>query len=1455
MFPSGLTFLNRLWVLGGWSPGTGNRSDVWWSGGVTPEVRTPPQIVLDPQSLTRIVGSNVIFTVSATGAQPLSYRWRFNGAALSDGGRVSGAASTSLAISNLLTSDAGNYTVVVTNTYGSVTSAVATLAVLAPPVITAQPANRSVMVGETLAFGVSATGTAPLNYRWSKNGTLIPNSNTHTWLFAPARVTNSGDYQVVITNLAGSVTSAVANIVVSPIIVSNALASQRSGTDFVDITYDLAAPKPCNITLQASRDGGLTWIVPISTVTGDVGSGVRAGTARRIQWAAGVDWPGQSTASMIVRIGAFETNTVTSAFAVNTVSSGNWTLLAWADRNANNLADAGESLPGAEVFFKGRTSAQYLGVTGADGKLQITQKLQAGDQLFVRKAITNAPAAKPGRDAVGNAMFTLWLDSDLGDADATAGSGAWSSYTVSAAEVDAAKSGTPLAVRLRHTVIEWHLIVAAEMSDAGFINKLKKGFESASTYLFDVTDGQMKFGNIAIYPGTSQNSERWKYADMTILNGEQWPQANPDGIYHSNNWYQTHMYFGNSWGGPPDKSTYYTTIVHEFGHYAFGLGDEYRDGNYADAPWADYRASHPLETPANYGLMDNQYVSSEMSSLNDYLPAYPYPSWVTNVTSHLQWRELFTSPTWYPSWQWLEGRFQQTYAGVPVEIVVPPPGQYLGNDQRSSEDRSGPTAIPAPYSLCHFPATAANAVQNNLANESPTQITVLLHGKPVAGALVARAPASGNGRSVLGVTDLAGTLTTYDLAPGDQLLATYRRLSSAVLVTSQQLISGRGQIELASDLQRGGATTDDAGVLNDGDDGNLGVVVWATVQTGTNLLFELGLQSSVPLVAGPTAMIHPNDGVGISLPLSPTAPLKFAGANWIGEPAGGASDLSCASTNQSILSVDQFQFWPVDPMDGVSAYARDGWAEVYLPPNCVTQQTLAVVYSTRAPTIRQTGFTATQVGPALSLALGTTIQLNGQSATLNLSYREADLAGVDETSLKLYQWNSQLASWQLVPCTLSVSLNVVTAQITNLGVFTLFANASPDVTPPAPINDLQAFTGTNGWTVLFQWTAVGDDGTHGRAADYVLKFSDAPINVTNWPSASTLDVGFAPHPNSTPESCVRSLPDPGVQYYFAIRARDEAGNLGPLGNVTQARSGWLDTDGDDLPDQWETSFNLNSTNHTDGTSDNDGDGLTNLDEFQRGTNPSLWDTDGDSLGDGWEANHGLNPLDPADADQDSDGDGLNNRDEYLHLTAPDNSDTDGDGLPDKWEWDYDLCPFSAAVNHDGLSDPDHDGLTNLQEFQLGRNPHLFDNLHLKLASAPTNGSVRLSIFGEVGKNYSLSASTNLVEWVQLRYAFCTNTWTEVMVESANLPQQFFRLGPVGDKPQVRLESFRSLTETNQIQLRLLGDSYLGWVVQTSTNFLQWTDVNTVIVVEPWTTVDGPAFNPQEERRFYRLRLP
>lgn len=117
----------------------------------------------------------------------------------------------------------------------------------------------------------------------------------------------------------------------------------------------------------------------------------------------------------------------------------------------------------------------------------------------------------------------------------------------------------------------------------------------------------------------------------------------------------------------------------------------------------------------------------------------------------------------------------------------------------------------------------------------------------------------------------------------------------------------------------------------------------------------------------------------------------------------------------------------------------------------------------------------------------------------------------------------------------------------------------------------------------------------------------------------------------------------------------------------------VSTVGDGIPDDWKIAHGLSITDPSVAGQDPDHDGLTNLEEFQNGTDPNNPDTDGDGILDGDEVHkYHTNPL-----KADTDGDGLTDAEEIRLGTDPLNPDTDGDGIPDGIEVKLGLNPLVA----------------------------------------------------------------------------------------------------------------------------------------------------------------------------------
>ena len=200
----GITLLGACGGGGGGSTGPGGGGGT----GVGPSITTEPA----NQSVT--AGQTATFSVTASGTAPLSYQWRRNGT------NISGATSASYTTPAATSGDNGAlFSVVVTNSAGSVTSSNATLTVTTAavaPSITAQPASATVTAGQTATFSVTASGTAPLSYQWRRNGTSISGATSASYTTPAATSGDNGAlFSVVVTNSAGSVTSSNATLTVT----------------------------------------------------------------------------------------------------------------------------------------------------------------------------------------------------------------------------------------------------------------------------------------------------------------------------------------------------------------------------------------------------------------------------------------------------------------------------------------------------------------------------------------------------------------------------------------------------------------------------------------------------------------------------------------------------------------------------------------------------------------------------------------------------------------------------------------------------------------------------------------------------------------------------------------------------------------------------------------------------------------------------------------------------------------------------------------------------------------------------------------------------------------------------------------------------------------------------------------------------------------------------------------
>jgi hypothetical protein len=173
----------------------------------------PPTITTQPAAQSVTEGETATFTVAASGTTPLSYQWNKNGST------IPGATGTSLVVASTASDNGAMFAVTVTNPAGSVQSDAVRLTVMAgavAPTIVAQPANQVVTAGQTATFSITANGTAPLSYQWSKNGTAIVGATSASYTTPATTSADTGTvFAVTVTNVAGSVTSATATLTVN----------------------------------------------------------------------------------------------------------------------------------------------------------------------------------------------------------------------------------------------------------------------------------------------------------------------------------------------------------------------------------------------------------------------------------------------------------------------------------------------------------------------------------------------------------------------------------------------------------------------------------------------------------------------------------------------------------------------------------------------------------------------------------------------------------------------------------------------------------------------------------------------------------------------------------------------------------------------------------------------------------------------------------------------------------------------------------------------------------------------------------------------------------------------------------------------------------------------------------------------------------------------------------------
>jgi hypothetical protein len=367
------------WTLGGGTPPPGSAAfrltlenlELTAAGG--PPVATVPVIEVQPQAQTIVLGGSVTFAVIASGTPAPSYQWR------KDGSPITGATGASLILSPTNAAHAGVYTVLVSNSAGSVVSNPARLTFEGAPIITQHPGPQTAVTGGTVTFTAAATGSPAPALQWLKDGTELPGATLATLTLSEVTAANVGSYALRATNPAGSATSNAAALSLegAPLITVQpvGLAVPAGGEATLTVAA-LAAPAP---TYQWRKDGVALPGATLATLRIATATPADAGAYTVV-----VTNP-RGTATSDPAVLSVRQTEVAGTYFGPLAGGGTWALALRSDRTATFLAllpDAGSAVvastpvaPDGSFFTAGTTRPTGTDPTGTGESFELRGRI------------------------------------------------------------------------------------------------------------------------------------------------------------------------------------------------------------------------------------------------------------------------------------------------------------------------------------------------------------------------------------------------------------------------------------------------------------------------------------------------------------------------------------------------------------------------------------------------------------------------------------------------------------------------------------------------------------------------------------------------------------------------------------------------------------------------------------------------------------------------------------------------------------------------------------------------------------------------------------------------------------------------------------------------------------------------------------------------------------------------
>lgn len=392
---------------------------------ITDQNSGAPVITQQPSLGSATAGQTITLAASVSGAAPLTYLWLRDGEPIQDGGHISGANTTTLTLAGIDVSDSGSYELSVQNEFGSASTLPIALAITGPPVIVAQPQDVSAALGAKVQLQVVARGTAPVHFQWRFNGqTLVDGSGlsgvtSDILVIEAVKASQEGDYDVVISNGLGAVTTAKAHLTINrpPSILIQPLSLAINGGQTFRLHVEAEGSAP--LTYQWKKEGqNLASGGTISGATGPTLSISQATLQDLAHYQVVVSNPFGSVTSVVAQVNIVAPGAFRPDFAFNPTfggavqdiqPAGNFEYFVAADRallkvsaaglvntnfaliNANNTIRSivvqgdGTVVFGGSFFQVNNAPWLYIARAANDGKLDSTFKPNAN--LTVKKLL------------------------------------------------------------------------------------------------------------------------------------------------------------------------------------------------------------------------------------------------------------------------------------------------------------------------------------------------------------------------------------------------------------------------------------------------------------------------------------------------------------------------------------------------------------------------------------------------------------------------------------------------------------------------------------------------------------------------------------------------------------------------------------------------------------------------------------------------------------------------------------------------------------------------------------------------------------------------------------------------------------------------------------------------------------------------------------------------------------